>query len=219
MFSIIATDYEGTVDTDTLQRFLDYLKKQNFKDFEVLIMHDGPRKISINLNTDGLDVKFFESVFRGNVWGHNLRTCGMMESSGEYLINTNTDNIYYPNALQELSDYINTYGDEFKVFINHVKMMGLQLVEEKIILGDGNTLVQRKIKYDKPRDYTKSLILTGDPPVFGNIDLMNLVAHKSIWKNIYYWFDLSVSSDAVIYQKICSLYNYTNTKILIGEHW
>lgn len=218
-FSIIATDYDGTVSRDTLQRFIDALKAQTFKDFEVLIMHDGKRTVDISdLDLGDLNIKFLNSIFRGNVWGHNLRSFGMSEAKGKFLINTNTDNIYYPNSLQELHDCIEQYSS-FEIFINKVKMMGLSCVEERTPIGNGQEFVRRVLKYDKPRNYSKSLILTGDPPVFGNIDLMCLVASKEVYKKIYYWYDLSPSSDAVVYGKLCSLFPYKHTGILLGEHY
>lgn len=211
MFSIIATDYDKSVSAEVLQRFLDSLKAQTFKDFEVIILHDGPRNHDLVVDTTGLNVKWYESLFRANVWGHNLRTYGMTrKAEGEYYINTNTDNVYYPDSLEKLNAEIEQYSN-YKVFINHVKMMGMHKEE--------HSSGMKRIYYDKERDYSVYTILTGDPPIWGNIDLMSLVAHKDVWDSINYWYDLGTSSDGVIYQKMCHLFPYRNTSILIGEHY
>jgi glycosyltransferase involved in cell wall biosynthesis len=218
MFSIIATDYEGAVPESTLQRFLDSLKSQSFKDFDVIILHDGKRNHLLDVNYDGLDIRFVESMFRANVWGHNLRTYGMLKAKGDFMINTNTDNVYYPDALEKLSVVVKEHP-KFRVFINKVKMMGMYELKDKLWVSSDKCIETKKVVYDNPRDYRKSLILTGNPPVWGNIDLMSLVAHKDVWESIFYWYDLDASSDGHIYTKICSLYPYYHTDVLLGEHY
>lgn len=200
-FSIIATDYDGVVSPDTLKRFLDSLKNQTFKDFEVYVMHDGPRSNPVPEEYLALEnFHFVDSLFRGNAWGHNLRTLGMKMSKGDYIINTNTDNVYYPNALDELSyEYVD-------VLIADVLMMGLN----KGPMG---------VWYDNPRDYSKSCILTGIPPVFGNIDMMSLIASRKVWEYVNYWFDITEQSDALIYEMITRIFSYKKVNIIIGEHY
>jgi glycosyltransferase involved in cell wall biosynthesis len=219
-FSIIATDYEDSVPPEVLQRFIDSLKAQTFKDFEVIILHDGKRKGDvISIDIGDLDVTFNESLFRANLWGHNLRSYGMMKASGRFFIHTNTDNLYYPDALELLHRIINDQYPAFKVFINQVKMMGMKIKETHIPIAKDKTMPVTSRYYDTPRDYSSSIILTGDPPVWGNIDLMNLVAANEVWESICYWYDMGVSSDGIIYNKICTLYPYYYTSILIGEHY
>jgi len=87
----------------------------------------------------------------------------------------------------------------------------------KTYINDSKTLW--RVHYDTPRNYSKSIILDGDPPVFANIDLMSLIAHRSVWDSIYYWYDLGVSSDGVIYPRICSVYSYKHVDVLLGEHY
>lgn len=218
-FSIIASDYEGTVQPQILQRFLDSLKAQTYKNFEVIIIHDGPRSGDLSqIDCTGLKITFLESIFRGNSWGHTLRSYGMTKASGLFLLNSNTDNIYYPDALQKLVDSIMDHPS-MSVFISNVKMMGMGCKEEKIPLNNNKFFIRKTVYYDKPRDYSKSHILTGNPPVFGNIDMMSLVASKDIWESINYWFDISESSDATVYTRICSTNSYHFTDILLGEHY
>lgn len=212
MFSIIATDYDRTVGPETLQRFIDSLKAQEFKDFEVIILHDGPRVGDLSqIDYSGLNIEFIDTMFRGNVWGHNLRTLGMLKAKGEYFINTNTDNVYYPNAFSALKEFIDVRGKEHKVFISDVRMMGMR--------RKPNMYGGTDVYYDSIRDYSTSIILTGIPPVLGNIDLMSLVAHRNVWEGILYWYDLRPAGDGVIYGDICHKFKYIHTGILIGEHY
>ena len=89
--------------------------------------------------------------------------------------------------------------------IAKVEMMGLNH-------GNG------KIWYDQPRDYSKSVTLSGNPPVYGNIDLMQAVIAKKIWDQ-YGWFCFKEQADGIIYQKICSENKYICTDTIIGKHY
>jgi glycosyltransferase involved in cell wall biosynthesis len=218
-FTIVATDFDGTVPTDILQRFINSLKSQTFKDFEVFIMHDGERSLDIStVDTKDLKIEFINSLFRGNAWGHNLRSLGIQKASGKFIINTNSDNIYYPNALEDLYNFI-LKNASIEVFISNVKMMGLGSTEGRQIKKNGQLINFRTVYYDNPRDYSKFTILTGNPPVYGNIDMMSLVATKDLWERIHYWYDITMASDAHIYERICSENEYRFTDILIGEHY
>lgn len=204
-FTIIAAYYQGVTDDTIFKRFINSLGAQKFKDFEVVVIHDG--KLDHNIDSIaillGAQVKIIETEERRNLWGHNLRRIGLEMAKGEYIIHTNCDNVYYPNALKDLwTLYMQTKSD---ILIGAVRMMGLN--------SDGN-----RIWYDKPRDYTKSHILTGRPPTFGNIDMMSLCSSKRLWDK-YGWYDLSETSDGIIYSRMCKENNYEYTNTLIGEHY
>jgi hypothetical protein len=76
-----------------------------------------------------------------------------------------------------------------------------------------------RIYYDTPRDYNKFYVLSGNPPVFGNIDMMNLVAHRSVWEEINYWYNLKPASDAIIYEEICKRHVPVYINSTLGEHY
>lgn len=203
-FTIVATDYDGSVSPDILRRFLTSLKNQTFKDFEVIIMHDGVRSNPVPEEFTVIEnFHFVESMFRANAWGHNLRSLGMKMAKGDWIINTNTDNVYYKDALQNLADSIE---NNIPIMIAKVKMMGMN---EKGLFR----------WYDKPRDYTKSVILTGKPPVFGNIDMMSLIANRYVWEQVHYWYDITETSDGSIYELITHMFPYKNLDFIIGEHY
>jgi hypothetical protein len=149
-------------------------------------------------------VTLYNSPERMKEGGDNLRTEGMKLAKGEFIINGNIDNLYYPDFLSRLAVVISD-NEQIGVFINPVRMMGM--------VAEGG------IHYDNPRDYTKSHVLKGVPPVVCNIDIMNLVAAKKIYEEIGYWFGRGSTSDGIVYQSICGKYQYVVTDILVGEHY
>jgi hypothetical protein len=197
-FSFIATYYQGSTGPEIFQRFLDSLAQQTFTDFEVLIYHDGPLQHEIQ---SPYPIRC--TAQRHNMWGHIQRGIGLQQAQGRYILHTNIDNVYNPPALQLVYDAIQKTNAG--IIITNVEMMGLNR-------GNG------KIWYDNPRDYRKSVILTGNPPLFGNIDLMQAVISKELWGK-YGWFSFKEQADGIIYQKICSENSYVCTDILIGKHY
>jgi hypothetical protein len=203
LFSIIVAQCDSVIPDEVAQRFFDSLKAQTFKDFEIVLMHDGPRTRPFNIDFGDLDLCMGASPTRECVGGDNLRTPGMKLANGKFFINTNIDNVYYPDALENWAKAIQ--AEPFiGIFISSVKMMGLSPN------GGG---------YDSPRDYSKYRLLRGVAPVVCNIDIMNLVAERSLYEAVGYWFVQNSTSDGTVYQKLCETYGWRHTETIVGEHY
>jgi hypothetical protein len=196
--SIIAAYYQGVTDAGILQRFLDSLSSQTFKDFECLIYHDGPLLTEVSC-----PYEIRPTPTRANCWGHNLRALGLTQARGGYILHTNVDNVYDPNAFQAIFEKLRRTPVD--ILITQAVMMGLNR-------GPG------RIWYDSPRDYGKCAILTGNPPVYGNVDLMQAVISKRIWDR-YGWFSLVEQADGLIVSQICKENGYACSDIVIGRHY
>jgi hypothetical protein len=203
-FSVIAAYYQGVTEDDILRRFTNSLTVQTFQDFEVLIYHDGPL-----LHEVSCPYPVRCSPERRNIWGHNLRQLGLQNACGQYLLHTNVDNLYEPDAFAQLHARLEQSGTE--ILITRLRMMGLNYAAPQ-------AGAPGRIWYDRPRDYTKSVVLTGNPPVYGNIDLMQLVASKRIWDR-YGWFSTIEQADGHIYPRLCQENGYACSDILIGRHY
>ncbi|HEU4578524.1 MAG TPA: glycosyltransferase family A protein [Polyangiaceae bacterium] len=203
-FSVIAAYYQGVSDHQTLARFVNSLQQQTFQDFEVLIYHDGPLQYEISCPYPVL-----ATPERQNVWGHNLRQLGLQHARGRYVLHTNIDNLYEADAFAKI--FARLQQGDSQILITRLRMMGLNYAPP-------NATTRGRIWYDKPRDYSKSVVLTGNPPVYGNIDLMQLVASKQIWDR-YGWFSTVEQADGLIYPRLCKENSYACTDILIGKHY
>ena len=200
-FTIVMTHYQGCIDHDRFIKCIESLNNQEFKDFELLCFHDGPLlDESVELPCE---VQFTEE--RYNDWGHTLRNIGIEQAEGEYIIHTNSDNIFYPNALKELDKRIRL--DNPSMVIYFVKMMGME-----------KDWVKNIIKYDNPRDYSKWHLLMGYPLEYGNLDCMQLVMKTDLWKKET-WYDTREQGDGVMYQKFGQKYDYKYVHKILGEHY
>ncbi|HSE12604.1 MAG TPA: glycosyltransferase family A protein, partial [Rudaea sp.] len=103
-FSIVVPHYDGSIADASLLRGLNSLAAQSLRDFEVLLLHDGPLSRPLpdlaKLNLPGL--RFRATAQRHNDWGHSLRDAGIHEAAGDYVVHFNPDNVLYPNALEVL---------------------------------------------------------------------------------------------------------------------
>lgn len=208
-YSICATHYQGSTTDKELKRFLNSVKQQGLsKEVEVIIIHDGPlhREWGVSTKDYPFELYLCETVDRANKWGHNNRSYLMQIAEGYYIINTNTDNKFYKGVLKTLKTLIG--ASDCEVFITRCRMKGLEYDEQT-----------RKIYYSNPRDYNKSIILNGKPPVLGNVDMFMMVASRNKWKDLGYWKYFHEQSDASLIEEMTSKNDYENLELIIGEHY
>jgi hypothetical protein len=191
-FSIIAVDYEHHVPRQGMINGLNSLANQTFKDFELIICHDGTKEIpyeeEVNFNELGLSPIIINTEQRMNDWGHSSRDMAMKMATGEYFIQFNIDNKFYPEAFEKINNCINDTSSSVVIF----------------------TVVHSKYG---------NMILTGIPPIPNHIDCMQLVAHRNVWQDINYWYNKTFSSDGLLYQEITSKYKYVSIKECLGENY
>jgi len=210
-FSIIAVDYEFHVPRQGMVGGLKSLAAQTFKDFEIIIVHDGPKTIPYEEELgdvlDGLDVTFTSTPVHCNNWGHSSRDSGMRIAKGEYIVHFNIDNMLYPFALEEIN---NSIDEVYPIII-------FPIIHHKInALRRGYNLDQYA-RGEVPE--TRDIVFNGIPPVLANIDVLQFVARKDVWENAGYWYNLTEQSDGIIYSELCRDNNYKALSRVLGENF
>lgn len=196
-FSIIATDAENHVPREKMKQGVRSILDQTYKDYELLIIHDGPRSSPFELdlpdNAKLLETEQFYGIYgldefyAGFGWGHHSRDMGIKVAEGEYILHFNIDNILYPHALQTISDKIDkTKADVVIYACTHEKF---------------------DIKY-----------FSGIPPVMGKVDLLQCVASKKAWDSIGGWHRYDHSSDGFLFEEIIARYGYVHIPEVLGEN-
>lgn len=105
-FTIIIVAYKRY---NPLRCLLFSLLSQTYQNFDVIIIHDGADEgygEIVHEFMEYTNIRFYSSHERYNDWGHSLRNIGLSMAKGDFIINTNDDNYYTPNYLQELNDTI-----------------------------------------------------------------------------------------------------------------
>lgn len=199
-FSIIVPHYDGAVSDEELIRGLESLKNQTFKDFEVILLHDGPlsRKLP-SLEKFNLNITTFVTEKRYDDWGHSLRDMGIKKAKGEYLLFFNADNILYPQALEEIYRVSrdNVYR---KADMNGYKWNSDDIIIYPIYLK-GQTYNGHGVTRHKGKENEVKCILTGYPVRTNFIDCMQLVMRRSKWDYYGGWYDKSFASDGAMYTR------------------
>lgn len=196
-FSIIATDAENHVPREKMKQGVRSILDQTYEDYELLIIHDGPRSNPFELdlpeNARLLETEKFYGIYgldefyAGFGWGHHSRDMGIKVAEGEYILHFNIDNILYPHALQTISDKIDkTKADVVIYACTHEKF---------------------DIKY-----------FSGIPPVMGKIDLLQCVASKKAWESVGGWHRYDHSSDGFLFEEIIARYGYVHIPEVLGEN-
>ncbi|GEO81532.1 glycosyltransferase family 2 protein [Pararhodospirillum oryzae] len=229
LFSIIVVDYDGSVPRERARRGLASLAAQRFRDFEVIVLHDGPRTHgSCADDLAGLDlplVRSTQTTTRIGDWGHSLRDAGLQLAQGEYIVHFNADNILYPEALARLAEertrpveeWVQVHDpglgttrplavDDPEIFLFPIIMRGMALVAGRLIRFPA-------------RENDLGLVLSGLPPVCHRIDCMQVVARRTLWQRIGGWYDKSADSDWKIYERLLAEAAPRYVNAILGEHW
>lgn len=192
-FSIIATDYEHHVPRDAARRGLQSLLDQTFDDYELIIIHDGPKDIPYE---DEFDLSGFKNLrilntpIRMNNLGNSSRELGVRVARGDYIIHFNIDNLLYPYCLKTISDKIDNTGSNIVIFsIKHFKWDG----------GRAD--------------------FTGIPPIACNIDNLQLVASRQAWQMVGANYNNGYISDSVIYERMCKIYPWVHINETLAENY
>ena len=216
-FSIIAVDYENHVHRQGMVNGLKSLAEQSFQDFELIICHDGPKQISyekeINFKELGLSPIIINTPQHMGNWGHSSRDMAMRQASGEFFIHFNIDNLLYPNCLEKINNKIEETNSKIIIFsIIHHKINALRRGYILNQCAEG-WVAESWVPEDK------TLFFTGIPPVYCNIDALQLVAHRKIWENNDYWNDYHEQSDSKIYERFCKENEYVHIPDILGENF
>lgn len=199
-FTIIATDAENHVPRDKMKEGIDSLVNQTFKDFELLIIHDGQRQGSYDNELDEIpeNTSFIQTekhygiygldeFWAGYGWGHHSRDLGIKSAAGDYIIHFNIDNILYPDALEKIAQTIDRTQSDVVIFACTHEKFG--------------------IKY-----------FSGIPPVMGKIDMLQGVVSKKAWESIGGWHRYDHSADGFLFEEIIAKYGYVHIPEVLGEN-
>ena len=202
-FSILATDYEKHVPRDKMAQGLLTLSMQTFKDFELIICHDGPKENSyekegIDFESLGLNPIIMNTDKRYNDWGHTSRDEMLKIAKGDWIIHFNIDNILYPQALEMLSNRI----DQLK----------------QSVIDPEKFSVIFYIKHWKI-DSSGQGIFKGIPPKLMKTDLLQMVISRKIWEEMGYSYNKKERSDGIIYEEIGKRYQWAVLPIVLGENF
>jgi hypothetical protein len=189
-FTIVAVDYDQWVPREDAKRGLRSLQNQIFTNFEVILLHDGPRTTNVvdelDLGETSLNITYLSTHERFNLWGHPQRHLGVQLAKGDYIIHFNCDNYLEPFAL-DLLDQLITQADEPDAIVFAIRWDG---------------------RYFK-----------GLPVKPGHIDCLQMCASKKVWDSIGGWFRYDGCSDGFIYEHIASKYPIYHLDVVLGDNY
>lgn len=230
-------DYDGVVSRDEFRRAMQCFADQTCKDFEILVYHDGPKQHPYSQDVtdiEGLpDVRFFETEARENNWGHSNRDRGIHAAQGEWLIMTNADNVFYPEAVETLkvaaeSNYKPKFERRWgnwlqrelwrKRYRSFDTLDQAQIMVFPIILK-GCAPVRNSIRRFRGTEHQHEILLSGVPVALGRIDAMQFVMRRETWLAEGGWADKREMSDGYQYTEFAKKYGIMALTKVLGEHW
>ena len=192
-FTIIVTDYDQWVDRTRARLGLQSLQNQTFRNFEVLIIHDGPRTrdahADLGLSNLTADCRLIDTETRTNKWGHPQRDLGIKIAQGEYIIHFNIDNYLEPHALEALDQCFTDVQCDGLVF---------------------------RIRQHVNNQVS---VLGGFPPVHCGIDCLQMCASAEAWRSIGGWHNYEESSDGWLYMELYEKFHIEPVFLILGDNY
>lgn len=226
MFSIIMPHYEKAVSVEYMVRALESLRAQEYQNFEILLLHDGPKSRPFS---EEIELKRYPNLSYLEVtekhcgdWGHTLRDIGIRKSKGKYILHMNSDNVLYPFALEAIvkemgkSRYAKSLKKSGGANMSHLNSNDIIIFPIQMIGVQSDGL---RLWYESRNDPGYSTILTGYPPCLGYIDCMQLVMRRKLWLLYGGWYDRSEMADGRMYQRFVQERGCKYVPVVLGEHW
>lgn len=125
-----------------LEQAIDSLLAQLFQDWELIVVDDGSGDCTPQILAQYIDrrIKVFRQENRGEAGARNT---GLKHMTGEYMAFLDADDVYLPNALQDLSSYLDAHPAFDVVFSDGYvcdhegnQLMRLTEVRPEIYTGD-----------------------------------------------------------------------------------
>jgi len=220
---VIAVDYEHHVPRNEKNQYrtsifkgLESLASQKFKDFDLIICHDGPKEKTyeeegIDFKKMGLDPIILNTPERMNDWGHSSRDYAMKyayeNNIGEYYIQFNIDNTFEPWAFDVIAKEIDKTKNKIVLFaVRHHKIFrGLPFIPDPTVpLSNINIGIDYIIKYN---------------PKAKAVDAMQFVAHKDVWENNGFWWNKDFCADGIMYNSMCMKNMYSVITQCLGDNF
>jgi len=219
-FSVIIPHYDGIISDEILLRGLSCLENQTYRDFEVLLYHDGPISRDLpDFSPLSYDLKFKETKERYNDWGHSLRDLGIEQAKGEYILHFNPDNILYTFALEKINNTIENMDGRYAAIKrdNGTVFSGNNIVIYPIYLIG---IICNGFGFNRTYNENHRFILKGYPPLKYYIDCMQLVMKTDLWRRVGGWYDKSEEGDGEMYQAFVKANNGARyVDDILGEHY
>jgi glycosyltransferase involved in cell wall biosynthesis len=210
-FSIIIVHYQGSTTHNEFCRCANSIINQTYQDFEILAYHDGPlldEKVVFPVPIVCMDRNYKD-------WGHTLRDRGIHEAKGDYIVHMNSDNLLYPNALEEIAATIDRPPRLFNQQRQPVDTS--DIVVYGILARCAQRFGDDVLRCPNRPDYY--IVLTGNPPRRLYIDAMQLVMKRTLWLAEGGWSNKTYCGDGEMYQKFATKYGYRSVEKVLGEHY
>lgn len=212
-FTVVVIYYQGVHPPEVFRRGVGSVLGQTFTDYEMLVFHDGPLLEAVP-EVGGRPVEVRCTERRYNDWGHSLRDAGIRAARGDYVLLLNADNVLYPRCLEAL--------DAESRLPPRVLAGGRPADTDNILIfpilyHDLVRFMQGWLRL--PKGSGAKLIMTGNPPVYGMIDAMQLVMKRELWLAEGGWWDKREDADGHLYPVLCQKHGYRGLAEVLGEHY
>lgn len=91
---------------DSLTDCIESVVKQNYKNLEILVCHDGPSEMFESFKFDDDRISYYTTDRQNNNLGASQRNMMIPKITGDYVLFLDDDNILYENYLQKMTEQI-----------------------------------------------------------------------------------------------------------------
>ena len=175
---------------NTLERALNSVQRQTYKDFEVIIVNNNSTDNSMKIVDsfkDKMDIKVFNCYLQGIVPALNT---GLRQCSGNWIARQDGDDYWYPEKLKKQMDFL-IANPEIKIVGTQIRLLDEEgNVEEMGTFG-------REVRYQADNQFIKIGLLYGQnqlchPSVVFSRDVIDLCGgYEQLYplaEDLHFWF-------------------------------
>jgi hypothetical protein len=225
LFSVAIAYHEADEGAAFLPRAVDSLRRQSCQDFELLLLHDGPRTVPFACDLSQLACDETGAVRSGAA---ALRQAALAKAQGEFVVHMQAEDLFYDYALEQIirsmrtprrririddasGSFLETLpeiegGDESDIFVFPVIRVGVECDGVNFWMNGRN-------------DRRFGMLVTGRPAIPQLMECMQVAIRRSLWAKYGGWYDPSPDGFGAMYARMIGENRTRCVPSVLGEHW
>jgi glycosyltransferase involved in cell wall biosynthesis len=225
LFSLVIAYNEADAGAALLPRAIDSLRRQSCQDFELLLLHDGPRTVPFVCDLVQLACHETGADRRGI---GALRQAALSKAQGEFVVQMQPEDLLYDFALEQIVRSMRT--PRRRIRIDEASGSFLETLPETEGGDESDIIIYPVIRVgvecdgvnfwmNSKNDRRFGMLVTGRPAIPQLLECMQVAIRRTLWARYGGWYDPSPDGFGTMYARLIGENRARCVPAVLGEHW